>query len=97
MYEEDYEDEDWYIEGPRGGDFNYVDFAPDELTFTPMPWRNLLGHVAEWRAELADWQLSLLAGIADEDGWGLKIEWGCFMCPAHWSGKTLVVNTEGVW
>lgn len=90
--EEEYED--WIIEGVGSA---YVEFVADTLRFEPSDCHNLLGHVAEWTAKLEDWQVEELQAIADEDGDGLKIEWGVFMCPAHVRGKLLVVDTGGVW
>lgn len=95
MYLSEDEYNDWLIEGVD----DYVEFEADTLVFEPMPHKNLLGHTAEWRASLSDWQLQVLQGIADEDGAGLKIEWGVFMCPA-WidtDQRQLVINTGGVW
>lgn len=89
--EEEYDD--WIIEGKD----DYVEFEADSLVFMPSRHKNLLGHTAEWRADLTDWQERSLAGIADADGGGLRMEWGVFMCPAHISRHQLVVNTSGVW
>lgn len=88
MVEEEY-DEPWYIVGE--GEENYTAF--DYLKFEPSERRNLLGHVAEWSAQLADWQVQILECMGDN----LRIEWGVFMCPATLIGDKLVINTEGVW
>lgn len=98
MYEED--ESGWYIEGnDPSREFNYIDFGSFDLKFSPSDRKNLLGHAAEWTAELTEDQMRWLADLADDDGWGLKVQWGVFMCPAHLRINTrqLVVNTEGVW
>lgn len=87
---------DWYIQGV---DNDWVEMEADTLTFTPSSCKNLLGHASYWRAELNDWQAEALASIADEDGEGLKVEWGVFMCPARLLnyGRTLEVSTGSTW
>lgn len=89
------EEADWIIEGKD----DYVEFEAALLHFEPSERKNLLGHAAEWGAKLEDWQVEALASIADEYGEGLKVEWGCFMCPAKlWANdKLLVVDTSGTW
>lgn len=89
------DEEDWFIEGKD----DYVEIEADSLKFTPSERRNLLGHVAAWTARLVDWQVRLIAGIADADGGGMRMEWGVFMCPVqlYAKEKLLVVDTSGVW
>lgn len=87
--EEEYDD--WYICGD--GDENYAEFYNDELVFKPSKRTNLLGHAAEWTAELKDWQVETLAAMGDN----LRIDWGVFVCPAYLMGNKLIVDTEGVW
>lgn len=93
MYEEEYND--LYVEGVN----DHVEIEADTLTFVPSERKNLLGRTAYWRAELNDWQAKALASIADENGEGLRVEWGVFMCPARLLnyGRTLEVNTSGTW
>lgn len=69
----------------------------DGVQFTPSGRRNLLGHVAEWTAELTAAQAAELATLTDDYGEGLRVEWGVFMCPARLIQRVLTVNTEGVW
>lgn len=99
MSEEEYED--WYITGPRRNEYgeNYIELEGSTLTFSPGPWKNLLGRATEWRADLEDWQVQELAAIADEDGGSLKIDWGVFICPAYidYYRRQLVVDTGGTW
>lgn len=85
-------DDDWVIIGLN----NYVEFEADELQFAPSERKNLLGHAAEWRAQLSDRQAQALASIADPDGGDLHVDWGVFICPAYIKNNQLVVNTSGV-
>lgn len=89
------DEEYWYIEGAD----DYVEIEADTLKFIPSERRNLLGHVAAWTARLVDWQVRAIASIANENGGGMKLEWGVFMCPAqlYEKEKLLVVDTSGVW
>lgn len=91
----EYDDyDDIYIEGLDG---EYYEIPSYEVNFIPSRRTNLLGHPAEWRAELPEYMFRDLVAIADEWGEGLKVEWGCFMCPARIDNGLLYVNTSGVW